>query len=617
MPQFHAIKGQAIEDSEVNMLGMIQRLWGHMSHRRHRQIGLLFILMIISAFAEVVSVGAIVPFLGVLIAPEQVFSHPIVAEFSQIMGIKSANELVLPLTISFAVAALLAGGVRILLLWFNTHLAAVMTADLSLEIYRRTLYQPYQVHVARNSSVVISNVTSKVHYAGMALQQGLLFISSMLILVAILLTLFVINTMVALISIVSFSILYGLISWLSRKHLNDNAQYLSYGSTQAVKALQEGLGAIRDVLLDGSQPFYCEIYHRSDYPLRLALGNNVFIGGSPRYIIEASIIGLMAILAYSLNSGSGGVASALPVLGALALGAQRMLPALQQMYIAWSSIAGTHASIADTLELLDQPLPVEALKSAPTPLAFRDTICFDSVYFRYGSDSPWVLRDFSLNISKGSRIGLVGSTGSGKSTVLDLLMGLTEPTEGTILIDGHPLTSSDRRRAWQQIIAHVPQSIYLADGTLVENIAFGVLPDEVDMSRVRQVARQAQIAEFIESRAGGYNAFVGERGICLSGGQRQRIGIARALYKKAEVLIFDEATSALDNRTEKNLMKTVEGLNRNLTIVMVAHRLSTVKRCETIVELEQGQIIAQGSYDQLLGCSQSFREMAQVQREGM
>jgi len=320
---------------------------------------------------------------------------------------------------------------------------------------------------------------------------------------------------------------------------------------------------------------------------------------------------LIAALSYVLSRQVGGIATALPVLGALALGAQRLLPALQQIYGAWVGIAGNHASLADTIALLDQPLPAELLQPTPAPLLFQNVIRFDAVSFRYTGDGPWVLDGLNLTIPRGARVGFVGSTGSGKSTTLDLLMGLLIPTEGEFLVDGQPI-SGNRARAWQQTIAHVPQSIYLADTTLAENIAFGVPPDAIDLDRVRQAARQAQIADFIESSPEGYQAYVGERGIRLSGGQRQRIGIARALYKQASVLVFDEATSALDNATEQSVMDAIEGLSSDLTILLIAHRLTTLRRCDTIVELEHGRVVAQGTYEQLLKVSPSFNKVNMI-----
>jgi ATP-binding cassette subfamily B protein len=351
------------------------------------------------------------------------------------------------------------------------------------------------------------------------------------------------------------------------------------------------------------------VYRQADHVLRRAQGDNVFIAQSPRFAMEALGMVLIAALAYVLSHQAHGATTVLPVLGALALGAQRLLPALQQGYAAWASMAGSHASLAATIELLDQPLPVELLSPAPAPLPFRNAIRFRNVRFRYSSDGPWVLDGLDLTIPQGARIGLVGGTGSGKSTTLDLLMGLLVPTEGEVMVDGQVVTGS-LARAWQRTIAHVPQSIYLADTTMAENIAFGVPRAEIDLERVRDAARQAQIADFIESRPEGYDAHVGERGVRLSGGQRQRIGIARALYKRASVLILDEATSALDNETERSVMQAIEGLQRNLTILLIAHRLSTVRHCDTIAELEHGRIVAQAPYEKLLQCSQSFRRMA-------
>jgi ABC-type multidrug transport system fused ATPase/permease subunit len=591
---------------------LLVRLWHHLSRRRRRQFGLLMGLMLVGAFAEVVSLGAILPFLGILVAPDRVLSHPIVADVAQEWGITSADQLALPFTVAFVTAALMAGAVRILLLWASTRLSVVSGADLSIEVYRRTLYQPYRVHLARNSSAVISGITNKVSGVVFGVMLAFLtLVSSTVLLMAIILALISIDPVVAAVAAVGFGASYSLITWMSRRRLHRNSEHIAYEQTQVVKALQEGLGGIRDVLLDGTQPIYCDIYRQADYPLRRAQGNNVFIGQSPRYAMEALGMVLIAALAYSLSRQAGGIATALPVLGALALGAQRLLPVLQQIYVAWTSIAGNHASLADTIAMLEQPLPADILQPSPAPLPFQDAIRYDAVRFRYTSDGPWVLDNFNLTILKGARVGFVGSTGSGKSTTLDLLMGLLMPSEGQLLVDGQPI-SGNRIKAWQRCIAHVPQTIYLADATLAENIAFGVPRKSIDMDRVRQAASRAQIAGFIENGPEGYHAYVGERGIRLSGGQRQRIGIARALYKQSSVLVFDEATSALDNGTERLVMDTIEALDRDLTILLIAHRLTTLRRCDTIVELEHGRVVAQGKYEHLLQCSPSFRSMSRA-----
>ena len=588
---------------------LLKRLWRHLGRRRQVQFRFVILLTILSALAEVVSLGSVIPFISVVVAPERVFQQPFVYEFARTWGINSPDQLVLPLTIAFAVAATVSGMIRMLLLWVNARFAYGCGADLSLDAYRRTLYQPYQTHVARNSSEVMSAINNKVDAAIHVVSQSLTFISSCFLLAALTLTLIAIDPVIAFFSTVGFGFIYGLITWLSRRRLYLNSLRIALEQTHLTKALQEGLGGIREVLLDNTQSIYCEIYRQANYPFRRAQGKNTFITTGPRCAIEALAMVLIAIMTYGLSHSSGGIVVALPILGALALGAQRLLPALQQLYAAWAFIAGNRASVEDILEMLDQPLPEELLQPSPPLLPLKKTIQFHEVCFRYGLEDAWVLEGLNLTISKGARIGLVGSTGSGKSTLLDLLMGLLIPSAGAILVDGHAVVGN-RLRAWQRNIAHVPQSIFLADATLAENIAFGVRREAIDMQRVQQAAVQAQIAEYIHSRPDGYGAYVGERGIRLSGGQRQRIGIARALYKQASILVLDEATSALDNSTEQAIMDAIDKLDRSLTIIIIAHRLTTVRRCDTIVELADGHLVAQGSYENLVERSTSFRSVA-------
>jgi ABC-type multidrug transport system fused ATPase/permease subunit len=570
---------------------LLMRLWAHLSRRRRIQFVLLTGLMIVSAFAEVVSLGAVLPFLGVLTDPERVFNFPFIASNSHHWGFSTPNQLIFPLTVAFSIAVIFAGAIRILLLWAITRVVVACGSELSMEVYRRTLYQPYSVHVARNSSEVISGIIIKVNSVVFGVMlTSLTLISSVVLLLAVITALVAIDPIVATAAACGFGTSYALITLMTRRRLQLNSTRIAQEQTQVVKALHEGLGGIRDVLLDGTQSVYCDIYRSADLPLRQAQGNNSFISQSPRYIMEALGILVIAALAYGLSQQAEGFASALPVIGALALGAQRLLPALQHLYSNWTTIVGSHSSLVDVIELLNQPLPFKQLSSSIAPLHMLKNIRYDAVRFRYSKGGPWVLDGINLVIPKGARIGFVGSTGSGKSTALDLLMGLLLPSEGEILVDEQPIIG-ERLNAWQRSIAHVPQSIYLADTTFAENIAFGLPPDTIDMNRVQQAARQAQIADFIESKSGGYSAFVGERGIRLSGGQRQRIGIARALYKQASVLVFDEATSALDQATERAVMEAIEGLSRELTILLIAHRITTLHKCDIIFKIENGRLV--------------------------
>ena len=589
---------------------LLLRLWRHLSKGRQRQFVALLGMMVASACAEVISLGAVLPFLGVLISPGPVFQWPSVARVAPAFGISSADEFVLPLTLLFAGVALVAGGIRLLVLWASTRFSFAVGVDLSIDMYRRTLYQPYRVHVARNSSEVISGITNKTSTVVTGVLLPLLFlISSAIVLLAILLMSLAIDSTVAIWSAAGFGLCYALVTILSRSRLEQNSRLIATEQTALFKTLQEGLGGIRDVLLDGTQAIYCDAYHRADRTLRAAQGSNTFISASPRFAMEALGMVLMAFIAYGTVVRTGELGVALPTLGALALGAQRLIPAFQQAYASWSTIAGSSASLVDTLDLLDQPLPPEATLPPPEPLVFVGSMTFADVRFRYGTELPWVLDHLTFDIQKGARVGFVGATGSGKSTAVDLLMGLLEPTDGQVLVDGQPLTGL-RRRSWQRSVAHVPQTVYLADATIAENIAFGVRADAIDMARVQQAARQAQIADFIESADEGYDAVVGERGIRLSGGQRQRIGIARALYKQATVLVFDEATSALDTVTEQAVMDAIDGLGKELTILIIAHRLTTIRHCDPIIEIRDGRLAGAGSFDQLLLTSDTFAAMA-------
>lgn len=569
------------------------------------QFGILLLLMIVASFAEIISIGAVLPFLGVLTAPERVFGHQLAQPIIQLLSLTAPKQLLPPLTIAFAIAALFSGSMRLVLLWAQTRLSHAIGADFSISIYRRTLYQPYAIHVARNSSEVTAGISAK---ASTVVYQILLpvltIFSSSLMLFAILVALVAIEPVVAFSAFVGFSAIYILVILLTKKRLAQNGQRISDEQNQVFKALQEGLGGIRDVLIDGTQATFCNIYRNADLPLRRAVANVQIISGVPRYGIEALGMVLIAVLAFSLSDRSDGIAGAIPVLGALALGAQRLLPVLQQAYSSWTSMRGGQASLSDALDLLDQPLPAHADAPLPAPIPFQHRITLNKLSFRYASHAPWVLHGLDITLLKGSRTGFIGATGSGKSTLLDILMGLLPPTEGSLAIDG-VVISPHNYRAWQMHIAHVPQAIFLADTTIAENIAFGVPPDQIDYGRVRQAAQKAQIAQTIETWEKQYKTQVGERGVRLSGGQRQRIGIARALYKKANVIVFDEATSALDNDTERAVMHAIESLGDELTVVIIAHRLSTLKNCTQVIELADGKVKRSGTYQEIVGTAAS------------
>ena len=532
-------------------LSLLAEIWCHLSRRRRIQLGLLVVLMLASGLAEMVSLGAVLPFLAVLSDPDRLWQHQFVQALAIQAGFTRPIQLLLPATLFFACAAVLAALIRLLNLWINVRMAATVGSDLSCESYRRTLYQPYGVHLQRNSASIITAITSQISQTVAALNALLQLLTSVVVAIFLLLGLLLIDANIALASAALFGSAYGILAIISQRELRINGQKIAIASTLQLKALQEGLGAIRDVLLDSSQLTYLKIYREADRPQRHLGAKNTFLGAFPRYALESLGIVMIALLGGLLVYSQGSGDSVIPLLGALALGAQRLLPALQQVYRSWSLLIAYNAAMQEVVGMLNQPLPLEF--EGLEPLPFCPTICLKNVFFRYVPEQRDVLKGLTLDILRGERIGLIGTTGSGKSTTVDLLMGLLAPTKGQILLSGQDLydpSCPERLLAWRKSIAHVPQNIYLADSSIAENIAFGVSCDCIDMDRVERVAQQAQISGFIESLPGGYASFVGERGVRLSGGQRQRIGIARALYKQASLIILDEATSALDMKTE-------------------------------------------------------------------
>jgi len=568
-------------------LSSLKRLWSHLSPIRQRQFYFLLVLMVLVSFAEILSISAVLPFLAVLSSPETIFGSSFAAPFINFLQLTEPDQLLLPVTVVFSAAAFFAGAMRLLLLWLSTRLSFSAGSDLSIDIYRRTLYQPYSVHCERNSSEVINGISVKANAVIYnTILPFLTLISSSIMLISISSALFILEPVISLIAFSVLALIYIVIIRATRKQLLLDSKSVSIESTQVIKSLQEGLGGIRDVLIDGSQEVFSGIYRNADLSLRRSQGNTQFIAHSPRFVMEALGMILIAGLAYSLAIKVDGINNAIPILGTLALGAQRLLPILQHGYNSWSVMKGGQYSLEDTLKLLDQPISDYATQSPLKKLPFSKSITFVNVNFQYKKNSPFIIKGLNLKIRKGSRVGVVGETGSGKSTMIDILMGLLTPTDGSLCIDNNPISATNIK-SWRSHIAHVPQFIFLSDASIRENIAFGVPNNKIDFKKVKLAAKQAQIADTIEEFEAEYETFVGEGGVRLSGGQRQRIGIARALYKNADVIIFDEATSSLDNDTESAVMESIEGLSKNLTLIIIAHRLSILKNCSEIIEIKR------------------------------
>jgi len=585
---------------EESMFKLLSGIKSHIGRRRIYQYVMLFFLTIIGAIAEVISLSAIIPFIGVLTNPSEIFSYELVSANAEILGIYKPEDMLLPLTIIFSVAAIMAGIMRLILLWVGIKIGNSTGADLSTKVFKIALNQPYSIHIDRNGSEIISGITQKVSAATGVLVSFVIIVTASILFISILTTLIVIDPTVALTVALTFGSFYFLIAWFTRSKLKKNSKKQAEEHTNGIRIIQEALGSIRDIIIGRLQDVYCSVYDKSIRSLQRSRGENSFINQAPRFIMESLGIVMIAVISYTLSVNSDSTSLILPTMGALALGAQRLLPLLQQIYGNWSVIKGSQAQLIDVLNLLDASIDVSNNNNNNSnQISYQNNISINDVSFKHKGEEIYILKNINLVIEKGTSLGIVGVTGSGKSTLMDLLMRLINPCEGIISVDNQNITEKFKK-AWQRNIAHVPQDVFLIDATIMENIAFGVPKDQINIDRVKVAASRAEIASYIENEPLKYDAIVGEGGVKLSGGQKQRIGIARALYKNANVLFLDEATSALDSQTEKVVIKSLESTNNNLTLIMIAHRIGTLQYCDNIVKLDKGSIVFSGSYDEYI-----------------
>lgn len=573
----------------------LQFLWRNMSSARKRHFIIAMAMMLLGTVTELMTIGAVLPFLAIIANPDSAASLPGIDAATKILGLAAPSGQVIVAALLLVLVAIVGALVRIVLTWVTLRFVLVLSHEIGLQVFARMLRQPYAYYVTRNTSELLSGMDKVQTVIWGVLMPGMQGIAATVMSLGIAGLLFVIDPFTAAIAAGTMGISYIAVALAVRRRLNSNSERLAAAATERVQTIQEGLGGIRDILLEQSQDVFEAKFRRMDFSYRRAQVVNNFILLSPRYIIEGAGIVMIAALAVHLADRPGGLIAAIPVLGALALGAQRVLPLLQQAYTGWSSLAGNRQMLFDVVGLMQAPIvsstPRDPLQSVEP---VRDSLKLESIGFQY-VEREYALRDISLSISRGQRIGFVGETGSGKSTLLDIVMGLLEPTAGRMLVDGVVIDDSNRAQ-WQAQIAHVPQTIFLSDSSIAANIAFGAHAGEIDQDRVEQAARVAQLHDFIVGLPEGYGTEVGERGVRLSGGQRQRIGIARALYKAAPVLILDEATSALDDATEKAIMSAIAALSSDVTVLMIAHRTTTLSECDLIVRLDGGEIVETGSY---------------------
>jgi ABC-type multidrug transport system fused ATPase/permease subunit len=594
-------------DSPIGFWAGLGEIYRTVSAARRRQFYALLALMFAGAFAEIATIGAVIPFLSLLSNPQSLERFPIVAPIFSWLASETAQQRLVAVTAVFAAVVVASGAVRFELARLTQHFAFDLNHELMFRIQRLFLWQPYSFHIERSTSALIAAIDKIEVLVFEALIPLIQAVIGGFIALFIVGALIAVDPLTALVAAAAFSIMYVLVSAVTKRRLTANSVVVARGFDERMKILQESFGGIRDVIIDGSQAMYVELFDLENSKLNRARANTTVISSAPRFVIET--VGILAITIIALweSQRRGGLATALPVLGAIAIGAQRLLPLVQQVYRGWSTAAGYLSVVGQTGGLLRLPESRLVAGTSATPLPLKKGVDVDNIAFAYRTRKRRALEGISFHIPAGSTVALVGETGSGKSTLADILMGLIEPDEGAIRIDGVALTAGNRRN-WQCSIAHVPQAIFLADATIAQNIALGCPGRPLDMDKAARAAAIAQLAGFVDSLPEGYDTTVGERGIRLSGGQRQRLGLARAIYKESPVLVLDEATSALDEATEAAVIDGLEALRKEgRTIIIIAHRRSTVARADLVVRLDGGRLADVGTVEQILGAGSSWR----------
>jgi len=579
-------RGPIVDGKPMRFWRSLVQLYGIIEPGRRREVWVLVLLTAAGAFTEVVTIGAVVPFLALLANSSSSQHIAWIEPVFDAIGADTHEKELVAATALLSIAAIAASLLRLLLARRTQDLVYSFGHLLSIEVQRRMLLQPYSWHVSHNSSQQLATIEKVEIVAGAVLLPLLQAGAATILTAVVLVVLLQIAPLATIVAAVSLAIVYYLLGAVARRRLEDYSSRIDIAFGQRIKILQEGLGGIRDIILDGSQAKVLSEFRAVDLQLARARANAVFVSTIPRSLIEPIGIMIIAGLALFLSDRQGGLVAAIPALGALALGAQRLLPLVQQIYHGWSAVAANRFVIHDVVQRARLTVPAVA---RPGPrLPFKRSIEFHDVDFTYADRMHPAITGLTFELRHGSRLALVGPTGSGKSTTADLLMGLLEPSEGRIAVDGVPLTSANRQ-AWRANVAHVPQMLFLADATIAQNIA---LSAELDIERVREAASLAQLDKFVASLPGGYATRVGERGAHVSGGQRQRLAIARAIYKDTPLLVLDEATSALDDATENAVLAALDRLqNEGRTIVIIAHRPTTIEQCDHLLRLENGRLI--------------------------
>ncbi|XWN31279.1 MAG: ABC transporter ATP-binding protein [Devosia sp.] len=589
--------------------------WAILNQRERRNAWIVLGIVVLAAVASAAMVGSVMPFLSVLADPERIRAVPALSWAYDAGGFTSDYAFLAALGAGSLVIIIIASAIQILRTWAVSRFAMMRMHTISYRLLTAYLRQPYAFFLNRHSGEMGTQILAESQQVvNLFFRPATEVVAAVLTVIAVVGLLLWVNTTVALSAFVVLGGLFGGAFLLARRTITHQGQVRATANKMRYRLAGEALGGIKDIKLLGREAAYIDQYRVPSERMARSVVIAHVLGAVPRYVVQAVGFGGIVILCLvlldpeELASGAA-LGEILPLLGVFAFAGQRLLPELSRIYNGLTQLTYGKAAVEtvhrDLVGAAGGVLP----RTVPLPLGLRRELVLQDVSYRYPNAERAGLAGLSLAIRAGEKVGVVGSTGAGKTTFADVILGLLAPSDGQLVADGTTITDANLR-AWQQTVGYVPQNIFLTDSSVAANIALGISEGDIDRERVRYAARIAQIDGFVTNTlAKGYDTLVGERGVRLSGGQRQRIGIARALYHDADLIVFDEATSALDNLTEAEVMAAIDGLPGDKTVVMIAHRLSTVRQCDRILLLEAGRVAGIGSWHELEAKNTSFGAM--------
>jgi len=580
-----------------------------LSFTERRNLIWLLIMMLMMAFMDTLGVASVFPFIAVLTNPMIIETNLFlnkIFQVSEIFGVENNQQFFLLLGIFVFLIIVISLVVKVSTSYLQIRFTSMLEYSIGKRLMEKYLNQPYSWFLSHNSNDLIKNILSEVHQIiEVAIYPMAELIAKGMVAIALLGLLFLTDIKLAL--LISFSIggIYGSIYYFLRNFITKIGEERLKNNLLRYRVVSQAFGSIKDVKVRGSEEVHTKFFSNSSYTYAKSISLAHMTSQLPRYILEGiAFAGIMLLLLYMISQ-KGSMNNALPIISLYIFAGYRLMPSMQQVYSSFTHLRYIGSSI-DNLVNEIKNLKAYNLSQDKSILQLNKKITLNNIYYNYPDTPHSTLEDINISISAKSTIGFVGPSGSGKSTTIDIILGLLEPQKGTLEVDGKVITG-DNLRSWQRTIGYVPQQIYLIDDTIAANIAFGLDEKEIKQDWVEKACRNANLEEFINELPKKYNTIIGEGGIRLSGGQRQRIGIARALYHNPRVLVLDEATSALDNETEQLVMNAVNNLGKDITIILIAHRLNTVENCDVIFKLEKGRVVFQGSFKELLNHEKKFK----------